>query len=263
MVKIIDIAWNEKEIECIACSIQKWIVDLPIERITETEHFVLEQDFEWPIEWFLIIASKRHVHSLLEFSNEEYKDYSELLIKSRKLLQEALGIKHVTMIQEEYSSTSHFHTWLFPWYDWMKESVWGKLQDIKNIMKYAKLNHSSKDHLQKIKNASKKLKDVYNKILIDTPKKKSQWVYSSSCSKETNLPHPFLRWKYQHYKGNLYEVIDLVRHSETLEELVLYRALYESKEFGTDALWVRPATMFFENVVINGKETPRFQYVWI
>jgi hypothetical protein len=67
--------------------------------------------------------------------------------------------------------------------------------------------------------------------------------------------------KYQHYKGKFYEVIGIARHSETLEELVVYRALYESKEFGKDALWVRPKKMFLENVLINGKEVPRFKFI--
>ena len=67
--------------------------------------------------------------------------------------------------------------------------------------------------------------------------------------------------KYQHYKGNFYEVVGVARHSETLEEMVVYRALYESKDFGKNALWVRPKTMFMENVVIDGKEMPRFKFI--
>lgn len=67
--------------------------------------------------------------------------------------------------------------------------------------------------------------------------------------------------KYQHYKGNFYELVGVARHSETLEEMVVYRALYESKDFGKNALWVRPKAMFMENVVIDGKEMPRFKFV--
>lgn len=67
--------------------------------------------------------------------------------------------------------------------------------------------------------------------------------------------------KYQHYKGKFYEVIGVARHSETLEELVVYRALYDSKEFGKNALWIRPKAMFLENVNIDGKEIPRFRYI--
>lgn len=67
--------------------------------------------------------------------------------------------------------------------------------------------------------------------------------------------------KYQHYKGNMYEVIGLARHSETLEEMVVYKALYISSEFGKNALWVRPKTMFFEKVIIDDKEVSRFQFL--
>ncbi|MGE8397565.1 MAG: DUF1653 domain-containing protein [Comamonas sp.] len=61
---------------------------------------------------------------------------------------------------------------------------------------------------------------------------------------------------YRHYKGMPYEVLDTVRHSETLEPLTLYRALY-----GERGLWVRPAAMFNETVVIDGVEQPRFAKV--
>jgi hypothetical protein len=61
---------------------------------------------------------------------------------------------------------------------------------------------------------------------------------------------------YRHYKGNLYEVLDTVRHSETLEPMTLYRALY-----GERGLWVRPAAMFGEEVVIDGVRQPRFARV--
>ena len=58
---------------------------------------------------------------------------------------------------------------------------------------------------------------------------------------------------YRHYKGNLYEVVGTVRHSETLEPMTLYRALY-----GENGLWVRPAEMFGEEVVIGGVRQLRF-----
>jgi len=67
--------------------------------------------------------------------------------------------------------------------------------------------------------------------------------------------------KYEHYKGKQYEVIGLARHSETLEELVIYKALYNSEEFGNNALWARPKKIFSEMVNINGKEIPRFKYI--
>lgn len=67
--------------------------------------------------------------------------------------------------------------------------------------------------------------------------------------------------KYEHYKGKQYEVVGVAGHSETLEELVAYRALYDSKEFGKNALWVRPLKMFLEEVEIEGKKIPRFRLI--
>ncbi|HEC30710.1 MAG TPA: DUF1653 domain-containing protein [Candidatus Yonathbacteria bacterium] len=62
--------------------------------------------------------------------------------------------------------------------------------------------------------------------------------------------------KYMHYKGNEYEVIALAKHSETLEELVVYKALY-----GDGTTWVRPKEMFLETVTVDGTTLPRFKYI--
>ena len=62
--------------------------------------------------------------------------------------------------------------------------------------------------------------------------------------------------KYKHYKGKKYEVIGVAKHSETLEKMVAYKALY-----GERGLWVRPLKMFLEEVEMNGKKVPRFKYV--
>lgn len=59
--------------------------------------------------------------------------------------------------------------------------------------------------------------------------------------------------RYQHYKGQDYEVIGIAKHSETEEELVVYRCLY-----GDHSLWVRPLSMFRENVTVAGEQVPRF-----
>lgn len=62
--------------------------------------------------------------------------------------------------------------------------------------------------------------------------------------------------RYRHFKGNLYEVIGTARHSETLEPMVVYRALY-----GEGGLWVRPAAMWEEIVEKENYHGPRFQYI--
>lgn len=70
-------------------------------------------------------------------------------------------------------------------------------------------------------------------------------------------PHSALKLgRYRHYKGNDYLVLGVARHSETEEELVVYRT-----DYGDHSLWVRPLSMFLESVDINGKTVPRFQFI--
>jgi hypothetical protein len=61
---------------------------------------------------------------------------------------------------------------------------------------------------------------------------------------------------YQHYKGNNYEVLGVAKHSETLEDLVVYKKLYDDGGF-----WVRPLVMFIEDVEVDGKIVPRFKLI--
>lgn len=64
--------------------------------------------------------------------------------------------------------------------------------------------------------------------------------------------------RYRHFKGNEYELLYVARHSETQEEMVVYRALY-----GECGIWVRPARMWSETVVRDGVALPRFTYIGI
>jgi len=62
--------------------------------------------------------------------------------------------------------------------------------------------------------------------------------------------------KYRHFKGNEYKLLYIARHSETLEEMVVYQALY-----GEYGIWVRPASMWNEMVEYQGKSVRRFEYI--
>ena len=64
--------------------------------------------------------------------------------------------------------------------------------------------------------------------------------------------------RYRHHKGNEYTVIGVARHSETEEELVVYR-----KEYDDRGLWVRPRAMFEETVIVDGRSVPRFDYLGV
>jgi hypothetical protein len=66
---------------------------------------------------------------------------------------------------------------------------------------------------------------------------------------------------YLHYKGRQYEVVGVARHSESMEEMVIYKALYDSPGFGYGALWVRPKTMFEEEIEVIGEKVQRFRKI--
>ena len=63
--------------------------------------------------------------------------------------------------------------------------------------------------------------------------------------------------KYKHFKGNYYEVTGIARHSETLEDMVIYKALYQTEG---ENIWVRPLSKFLETAEMNGEKVPRFEY---
>lgn len=69
------------------------------------------------------------------------------------------------------------------------------------------------------------------------------------------------KWIYKHYKWNLYEVFYFAKNSDTLEEFVVYKALYDSIEFWNNAIWVKPKNLFFQQIEHNWLLLPRFEYI--
>ncbi len=67
--------------------------------------------------------------------------------------------------------------------------------------------------------------------------------------------------RYQHYKGNFYEVLGEAYHHETLEKQVVYKALYNHPEVGNEAWFIRPKEEFLQTVEYNGATVPRFRYI--
>ena len=98
-------------------------------------------------------------------------------------------------------------------------------------------------------------------VIVDLAIKKflsQQGTSEAGHGQPRELPpiEPIRLGRYRHYKGKEYEVIGVARHSETLEEMVVYRALY-----GERGLWVRPRGMFCEEVEVGGRKMPRFESV--
>lgn len=144
-------------VECIGCSIAKDEVQ-PIGGIVkETGHFILANDFEYPIRGFLIIGSKRHFQGFADFTQEEKKDFIDLFIEARKALSDVLDIRQITVIEEEKTRDSHFHTWLFPWHEWMQK-IGSGITYVRPIMRYAKENNSTKEAIDQIIADSQKLR---------------------------------------------------------------------------------------------------------
>lgn len=69
-------------------------------------------------------------------------------------------------------------------------------------------------------------------------------------------------WIYKHYKGNNYQIIALWKHSDTLEDYVVYQWLYNSEEFGDNPIRVKSVTEFEKNVEVDSQTVKRFEYIW-
>jgi hypothetical protein len=70
--------------------------------------------------------------------------------------------------------------------------------------------------------------------------------------KDSSIP----KGKYRHYKGGLYEVIGIAKHSESMDDMVIYKALY-----GDFGIWVRPLEMFIEDIDVDGRVQKRFEFI--
>ena len=116
--------------------------------IYKGKFFEVNQDWEIPIEGFLIIAPLRKICSFDDFTDDEGKEFIDILIKTRSILRKELGIENVYIFQNE--DTAHnFHVWVFPRHKWMDEFGKG-IESVKKIMEHS-VNHTSKEDIEKVK----------------------------------------------------------------------------------------------------------------
>jgi diadenosine tetraphosphate (Ap4A) HIT family hydrolase len=161
-VEITDILEQVWNVTCIGCAIASGEMTPSYGMISENDSFCLHQDPEVPIPGFLILASRKHVQSIADFTENECADFTSLLYRGRRLLNLLPGVNDVTIVQEERSS--HFHCWLFPWYHWMIEK-WGSnsLDHVRSITAYAKSNRVSDVQTQAVLEAVSCLKKEQDK----------------------------------------------------------------------------------------------------
>ena len=126
--------------------------------IWEDETFFVEQDFELPINGFIIIATKRCVGSINELNDTE-KQKLILLIDRIIVALKKIGVaKEFNIIQEEKEGY-HFHFWIMPSSDWAKQKFGKILKNVKQIQDYAKENFKDEEHLKEIRETCEKLKE--------------------------------------------------------------------------------------------------------
>ena len=166
MVVIESVEGIKKDIECIGCAIQRKEIKPIGGIIAETRNFNVEQDYEFPIIGFFVIASKRHIIGFADFNEKEKKEFIDIICQVRKAMRDILNIKYIQILfredtVESKTNPSHFHIALLPKYKWMD-----KFSSTKDILEYARKNLKTEEEINKIKEAAKKLKEHLMKFYV-------------------------------------------------------------------------------------------------
>lgn len=162
-MKLIDMTGKEVEIrDCLGCEIANGTIDIFGGLLYQGKHFTVAQDFELPIDGFIIIFSKRHVEKFIDLSYDEQIELTTLINKTLKILEENNIAEEYNIILEEKAGY-HFHVWLMPRHKWMIEKFGKVLKNIKTIQDYAIQNMKTQEIFDKIKNTCELVKKELNK----------------------------------------------------------------------------------------------------
>ena len=138
-----DILGNEIITDCIGCSIVKGDIELPGGILYDGKFIILAADPEIPIPGFLIITSKRHIQSFSELLEDERTEIGNTIAWTETAIKELDIAETVTLVQEDRSK--HFHIWIFPNQEWMKDKFGLGLQHLREINSYARENATEED----------------------------------------------------------------------------------------------------------------------
>jgi diadenosine tetraphosphate (Ap4A) HIT family hydrolase len=151
---------NTVEVECLSCALTSGLIEPDGGVIIETEYFHAHQDVAYPIEGLVILASKRHVKCLDELIDEERLDYINVMTRIREAQRGVLGIEYVYYFYNE-DTTHHFHTWMVPRYDWMKE--FGRsVESVRPVLLHARNHKNTVENNQRVMSAIEALKNALN-----------------------------------------------------------------------------------------------------
>ena len=152
---------KECEVNCIGCDVYDGRIPMEHSILYEDNYWRIMQDTENPIIGFFVIGSKRHFRTLNEMNEEESRRLFPLILETRRVMVEVLGIKKTTLIQEDGPVTMHFHPWLFPWYPWMDEIEGLGTEKIRAIMKISRDTMRTEQNIQNINEALEKAKAAF------------------------------------------------------------------------------------------------------
>lgn len=162
MRTIEDFTGAKKEVDCIGCACVEAGTAVP-GHIIETELFQAHQDQEVPIPGFVILATKRHIASVDEFTENEAAEFVALLRRIRHAQRTVLGIATVYLIQEE-DTRDHFHLWLLPRYEWMndEEKFGRRVSSARPVLKHAREHMKTPDNIAEVLASAARLRDFLN-----------------------------------------------------------------------------------------------------
>ena len=159
---ILDLTGNEQEIKnCMGCEIINGDLKPFGGILFKNENFIITQDFELPIDGFIIITSVRHISKYTELTESEQIDLTKIINKTLKILEDNNIAEEYNIILEE--KNCHFHVWLMPRHKWMIEKFDKVLKNIKPIQDYAVKNFKTEENFNKIKQTCELLKRELNK----------------------------------------------------------------------------------------------------
>ncbi len=147
---------------CLGCLFAEHKFSLPCGIAYENDKFILSQDFELPIQGFLVVSPKKHIETFGELTSSERIEIFEIVSKTIEILKRNNICERFDVIFEE-KINKHFHIWIMPRNKWMEEFGGNIICNIGKIFKYAKTNMRTKENFNKIDEITKLLKSELKK----------------------------------------------------------------------------------------------------
>ena len=156
-----DYANNEIKVNgCYGCAYANHEFSIPCGMVYENEYLTISQDWELPINGWIVLCPKHHVEKLEDLTDKERNVLFEHVNLTTKYLKE-LGVSEYFSVEMEERKNVHFHISVIPKHEWMKEVAGSWMDNIGAFTEYAKTNLRTKQNLQNIENTVKKLSNLF------------------------------------------------------------------------------------------------------